>query len=110
MDKRRITSCLLSAAGSFAAVGLMLGGWLFSLRELCAIPVEDLSLLGWCFLISLAAAALTCLYQSETQPYFILLKSLRLVVFPPTILLFSTSVSPSGLNKGLIFNSSIFFS
>ena len=61
MDKRRITSCLLSAAGSFAAVGLMLGGWLFSLRELCAIPVEDLSLLGWCFLISLAAAALTCL-------------------------------------------------
>ena len=61
MDKRRITSCLLSAAGSFAAVGLMLGGWLFSLRELCAIPVEDLSLLSWCFLISLAAAALTCL-------------------------------------------------
>ena len=61
MDKRRVTIFLLNAAGSFAAVGLMLGGWLFSLRNLCALYAEDGTLLGWCLLLSLASAILACL-------------------------------------------------
>ena len=47
MEKRdrRWLPVLLSAAVSAVAIGLMLGGWLFSLRSICALPVEDGALL-----------------------------------------------------------------
>ena len=59
MEKRdrRWLPVLLSAAVSAVAIGLMLGGWLFSLRSICALPVEDGALLLWTVLLSLAAAA-----------------------------------------------------
>ena len=63
MEKRdrRWLPVLLSAAVSAVAIGLMLGGWLFSLRSICALPVEDGALLLWTVLSSLAAAACSAL-------------------------------------------------
>ena len=63
MEKRdrRWLPVLLSAAVSAAVIGLMLGGWLFSLRSICALPVEDGALLLWTVLLSLAAAACSAL-------------------------------------------------
>ena len=48
-------------------------------------------------------------YQPLTQAYFILLKSFKLVVFPPIIRRRFTSVSPWGLNNGFLISSAIVF-
>ena len=58
---RRWAALLLSGAVSSATIGLLLGGWLFSLRALCALPVENPTLLLWALLLSLGAGALSAL-------------------------------------------------
>ena len=60
---RHLWDALPWAAGRFALLLLLLGGWLFSFRTLWELPMEDGQLLGWCVLLSLAAAALWLLPQ-----------------------------------------------
>ena len=60
---RRLYDALPWAAGRFALLLLLLGGWLFSFRTLWELPMEDGRLLGWCVLLSLAAAGLWLLPQ-----------------------------------------------
>ena len=60
---RRFRDTLPWAAGRFALLLLLLGGWLFSFRTLWELPLEDGQLLGWSVLLSLTAAALWLLPQ-----------------------------------------------
>lgn len=61
MNKHPLTGPLLNVAGNFAAVGLMLGGWLFSLNIFCELYGDTTLLLAWCVILSLGAAVLACL-------------------------------------------------
>ena len=60
---RRIWDSIPWAAGRFALLLLLLGGWLFSFRTLWELPMEDGQLLVWSVLLSLTAAALWLLPQ-----------------------------------------------
>ena len=60
---RHLWDALPWAAGRFALLLLLLGGWLFSFRTLWELPMEYGQLLGWCVLLSLAATVLWLLPQ-----------------------------------------------